>query len=226
MKRDIITSAIGILVLTLLLGIVYPLVITGVSQVAFPGNANGQKVYVGGKLVGSKIIGQAFADPVVNQKTGKVELDKNGNPVTSPDPRYFQTRPSGTTPADNAAATAFANYGPNSVVTEQAIAANVQAYIALDKAPDGTPYYPGGLTAAKIPVDAADTSASGIDPDISIANADIQGYRIAAVRHLSLSTVHQMISTYTAGRGLGFSGEPGVDVLELNLALNRLSGGR
>jgi K+-transporting ATPase ATPase C chain len=226
MKRDIITSAIGILVLTLLLGIVYPLVITGVSQVAFPGNANGQKVYVSGKLVGSKIIGQAFADPVVNQKTGKVELDKNGNPVTSPDPRYFQTRPSGTTPADNAAATAFANYGPNSVVTEQAIAANIQAYIALDKAPDGTPYYPGGLTAAKIPVDAADTSASGIDPDISIANADIQGYRIAAVRHLSLSTVHQMISTYTAGRGLGFSGEPGVDVLELNLALNRLSGGR
>jgi K+-transporting ATPase ATPase C chain len=223
MKRDIITSAIGILVLTLLLGIVYPLVITGVSQVAFPGNANGQKVYVDGKLVGSKIIGQAFADPVV--KNGKVQMS-DGNPVTTPDPRYFQTRPSGTTPADNAAGTAFANYGPNSVVTEQAIAANIQAYIALDKAPGGTPYYPGGLTAAKIPVDAADTSASGIDPDISIANADIQAYRIAAVRHLSLSTVHRMIATYTAGRGLGFSGEPGVDVLELNLALNRLSGGR
>jgi K+-transporting ATPase ATPase C chain len=223
MKRDIITSAIGILVLTLLLGIGYPLVITGVSQVAFPGNANGQKVYVDGKLVGSKIIGQAFADPVV--KNGKVQMS-DGNPVTTPDPRYFQTRPSGTTPADNAAGTAFANYGPNSVVTEQAIAANIQAYIALDKAPGGTPYYPGGLTAAKIPVDAADTSASGIDPDISIANADIQAYRIAAVRHLSLSTVHRMIATYTAGRGLGFSGEPGVDVLELNLALNRLSGGR
>jgi K+-transporting ATPase ATPase C chain len=223
MKRDIITSAIGILVLTLLLGIAYPLVITGVSQVAFPGNANGQKVYVDGKLVGSKIIGQAFADPVV--KNGKVQMS-DGNPVTTPDPRYFQTRPSGTTPADNAAGTAFANYGPNSVVTEQAIAANIQAYIALDKAPGGTPYYPGGLTAAKIPVDAADTSASGIDPDISIANADIQAYRIAAVRHLSLSTVHRMIATYTAGRGLGFSGEPGVDVLELNLALNRLSGGR
>src|ERR1700685_2410685 len=111
MKRDIITSAIGILVLTLLLGIIYPLFITGVSQVAFPGNANGQRVYVGGKLVASKIIGQDSADPVI--KNGKVQMS-DGNPVTTPDPRYFQTRPSGTTPPDNAAATEFANYGPNS----------------------------------------------------------------------------------------------------------------
>src|SRR5690242_21295355 len=94
LKRDIITSAIGILVLTLFLGILYPLVITGVSQIAFPGNANGQKVYVNGKLVGSKIIGQSFQRPV---------LDKNGKPkeeeeeiVTEPDPSYFQSRPSAT----------------------------------------------------------------------------------------------------------------------------------
>ena len=93
MKRDIITSAIGIVVLTLLLGIFYPLVITGISQVAFPGNANGQQVKLNGKLVGSKIIGQQFTDQVINKKTGKVELDKNGNPVTTPDPKYFQTRP-------------------------------------------------------------------------------------------------------------------------------------
>jgi potassium-transporting ATPase KdpC subunit len=218
LRRDIITSAIGIFVLTLILGILYPLVITGIGQVAFPGNANGQKVYVGGKLVGSKIIGQQFADVVTNPKTGKPKLDANGNPVTTPDPHYFQTRPSGTTPPDNAAGTAFANYGPNSTVTEQALASNIQTYIQLNGH-----YYPGGLTAAKIPVDAADTSASGIDPEISLANADIQAYRIAAVRHLSMSTVHQLISTYTLGRGLGFSGEPGVDALELNLALNRLS---
>jgi K+-transporting ATPase ATPase C chain len=222
LRRDIITSAIGILVLTLMLGILYPLVITGVSQVAFPGNANGQKVYVGGKLVGSKIIGQQFADVVTNPKTGKPKLDATGNPVTTPDPHYFQTRPSGTTPPDNAAGTAFGNYGPNSVVTEQALKANIASYLTLDKAPSGQPYYPGGLTAAKIPVDAADTSASGIDPDISIANADIQAYRIAAVRHLPISTVRGLISKYSVGRGLGFSGEPGVDVLELNLALNRL----
>jgi len=223
MKRDIITSAIGIIVFTLFCGIVYPLVITGVSQVAFPGNANAQQVYVHGKLVGSKIIGQNFADVVINKKTGKPEMS-DGEPVTVPDPHYFQTRPSGTTPADNAAGSSFANYGPNSIVTKDAIESNIQAYIALDKAPDGTPYYPGGLTAAKVPVDAADTSASGIDPDISVRNADIQAYRIAAVRHLTLAKVEQLISTYTAGRGLAFSGEPAVDVLELNLALNRLTG--
>jgi K+-transporting ATPase ATPase C chain len=215
MRKDIITSAIGIVVLTILLGIIYPLFITGVSQVAFPGNANGQKIYVDGRLVGSKIIGQNFADIVY--KNGKPEMS-DGNPVTTPDPHYFQTRPSGTDPADNDAATEFANYGPNSVVTKAALVANIQAYIALNGK-----YYPGGLTAAKIPVDAADTSASGVDPEISIANADIQAYRITAIRHLSLATVHGLISKYTLGRGLGFSGEPGVDVLEINLALNRLS---
>jgi K+-transporting ATPase ATPase C chain len=207
-------------VLTLLLGILYPLLVTGVSQVAFPGNANGQKVYVGGKLVGSKIIGQDFADPVINKKTGKPELDKNGNPVTKPDPRYFQTRPSATSPPDNAAGTTFSNLGPNSVATEQEISSNVQAYLALEK-----PYDPG-LTTAKIPVDAVNSSASGIDPDISPANADIQAHRVAAVRHLPMAQVMQLISKYTHGRGLGFSGEPGVNVLKLNLALDRVGGGR
>ena len=219
MRKDITTSAIGIVVLTLVLGVLYPLVITGISQVAFPGNANGQQVKLNGKLVGSKIIGQQFADPVINKKTGKVELDKNGNPVTTPDPKYFQSRPSATVPADNAAATAFSNAGPNNIATEQAIVANIQAYIALEK-----PYVPG-LTAARVPVDAADSSASGIDPDISPANADIQAHRVAAIRHLSLSRVMSLVSTYTHGRGLGFSGEPGVNVLELNLALDRLTGG-
>jgi potassium-transporting ATPase KdpC subunit len=219
LKKDIITSVLGILVLTLLCGILFPLVITGISQVAFPGNANGQQVHVGGKLVGSKLIGQNFGDIVVNTKTGKPKLDSAGNPVTTPDPHYFQTRPSGTAPADNAAGTAFANYGPNGTVTEQAIAANIKAYIALNG-----PYYPGGLTAAKVPVDAADTSASGVDPDISVANANIQAHRIAAVRHLPLAQVQQIVSRYTGGRGLGFSGEPTVNVLEVNLALNRLGG--
>jgi potassium-transporting ATPase KdpC subunit len=219
LKKDIITSVLGMLVLTLLCGILFPLVITGISQVAFPGNANGQQVHVGGKLVGSKLIGQNFGDIVVNTKTGKPKLDSAGNPVTTPDPHYFQTRPSGTAPADNAAGTAFANYGPNGTVTEQAIAANIKAYIALNG-----PYYPGGLTAAKVPVDAADTSASGVDPDISVANANIQAHRIAAVRHLPLAQVKQIVSRYTGGRGLGFSGEPTVNVLEVNLALNRLEG--
>jgi potassium-transporting ATPase KdpC subunit len=216
MKRDAITSAIGIVVMTLLLGILYPLVITGVSQVAFPGNANGQKVYVHGKLVGSKIIGQQFTDTVI--KSGKVQVDKAGNPVTVPDPKYFQTRPSATVPADNAAATAFSNAGPNNIATEQAIAANIQSYLALEM-----PYVPG-LTAAQVPVDAANTSASGIDPDISPANAAVQAHRVAALRHLQLSQVTALVSNYTHGRGLGFSGERGVNVLQLNLALDRLTG--
>jgi potassium-transporting ATPase KdpC subunit len=215
MRKEIITAALSMLVLTLLCGIVYPLVVTGVSQVAFPGNANGQKVYVSGKLVGSKLIGQNFADLVY--KHGKLEMS-DGEPVTTPDPRYFQTRPSGTDPADNAEASSFANYGPNSTITLAALKSNIAAYIALNGK-----YYPGGLTAAKVPVDAADTSASGIDPDISVGNADIQAYRVAAVRHLTRSVVDRLISKYTGGRGLGFSGEPGVDVLELNLAINRLT---
>jgi K+-transporting ATPase ATPase C chain len=218
LKKDIITSFIGMGVLILLLGIAYPLFITGVSQVAFPGNANGQQVHVGGKLVASKIIGQSFADPVINPKTGKVKLDANGNPVTTPDKKYFQTRPSATVPADNAAASSFSNLGPNSVLTKDAIQANIKSYLALEK-----PYDPG-LTLAKIPVDAVNTSASGIDPDISVANADIQAHRVASVRHLPLAQVNRLISTYTAGRGLGFSGEPAVNVVELNLALNRLGG--
>jgi K+-transporting ATPase ATPase C chain len=217
MKRDIVTSVIGIFVITLLCGIIYPLFITGVSQVAFPGNANGQKVYVNGKLVGSKIIGQQFATQAL--KNGKPET-QNGEPVTNPDPRYFQGRPSATVPPDNGAATTFSNLGPNSVATEQEIAGNITSYIQLNGS-----YYPGGLTAAKIPVDAADSSASGVDPDISPANADIQAHRIAAVRHLTMAVVMKLISKYTHGRGLGFSGEPGVNVLQLNLALDRLTGG-
>jgi K+-transporting ATPase ATPase C chain len=216
MKRDIVTSAIGIVVLTLFCGILYPLVITGISQVAFPGNANGQQVKVHGKLVGSQEIGQNFG--LQAYKHGKPEM-QNGVPVTNPDRRYFQTRPSATVPSNNAAATTFSNLGPNSVATEQEISSNIQAYIALNG-----PYYPGKLTAANVPVDAANTSASGIDPDISVRNANIQAHRVAAVRHVSLAAVMTLVSKYTGGRGLGFSGEPGVDVLELNLALDRMTG--
>ena len=213
LRKDFTRAALAMLVLTLLLGVLYPLVVTGISQVAFPGNANGQQVFVHGKLVGSKIIGQNFALQVF--KNGKPET-KDGVPVTTPDPRYFQGRPSGTVPPNNAAATSFANYGPNSTITKAAIQSNIASYINLNGR-----YYPGGLTAAKVPVDAANTSASGVDPQISVRNADIQAYRIAAVRRMPLGRVRALISRYTSGRGLGFSGEPGVNVLEVNLALNR-----
>jgi K+-transporting ATPase ATPase C chain len=218
MRRDIVTSAIGIIVLTVLIGIVYPLVITGVSQVAFPGNANGQKVHLGGKLVGSKIIGQSFSIPVL-EKNGKPKEEK-GVVVTEPDPRYFQTRPSATEGgAYNAAASTFSNLGPNNKATEEADAEHVKAYLELNK-----PYDPS-LTVASVPVDAANSSGSNLDPEISQANAWIQAHRIAAKRQLSLSVVDGLISKYTDARGLGFSGEQGVNVLELNLALDRLTGG-
>jgi K+-transporting ATPase ATPase C chain len=219
MRRDIVTSVIGIVVLTVLLGLLYPLLITGVSQVAFPGNANGQKIYVNGKLVGSKIIGQSFTKPV---------LDKNGKPkeveeevVTEPDPNYFQSRPSATEGgAYNAAASTFSNRGPNDKVTKEEDAESIKAYLELEKP------YDAGLTTAQIPVDAVNTSASNLDPEISPANARIQAHRIAAKRGLSLSVVDELISKYTDSRGLGFSGEPGVNVLELNLALDRLKGAK
>ncbi len=219
MRRDIVTSVIAMIVFTILLGLVYPLVITGVSQVAFPGNANGQQIHVNGKLVGSRIIGQNFGTPVL-EKNGKPKEVK-GAVVTEPDPRYFQSRPSATEGgADNAAASTFSNKGPNSVKTEEADAENIKAYLELNK-----PYDPS-LTVAKIPVDAVNTSASGLDPEISQANAWIQARRIAAVRRLTLATVNGLIAQYTSGRGLGFSGERGVNVLELNLALDRLTGGK
>jgi K+-transporting ATPase ATPase C chain len=213
MKKDIRTAITSILGLTLVLGILYPLVITGISQGVFPGSANGQLVYEHGKLVGSKEIGQQYTN-LVYTKSGKVKMD-DGEPVTTPNPRYFQTRPSGTDPADNDAATEFANYGPNDKVTEQVISANASAYLSLNKP------YDSSLTLSKVPVDAVDTSASGVDPDISPANAAIQAHRVAAVRHLPLSTVTALVHRFTGGRGLGFSGEPSVNVMELNLALDR-----
>ena len=222
MRRDLITAATAMLVLTLLLGIAYPLLITGVGQVAFPGNANGQQIKVNGKLIGSKIIGQSFSAPV---------LEKNGEPkeeeeelVTEPVARYFQSRPSATEGgAYNAAASSFSNRGPNSTRTAEADAENIKAYLELNAAPGGRRYDPA-LTVGRIPVDAVNTSASNLDPEISKANAWIQAYRVAALRRLPLSVVDGLISKYTEGRGLGFSGEEGVNVLELNLALNRLTG--
>src|ERR1700739_3112424 len=145
MRKDIVTSIIAMVFFTLTLGIVYPLVITGVGQVAFPGNANGQKVYVDGKLVGSKSIGQSFKQPVIG-KNGKPE-EKEEEVVTEPVKRYFQSRPSATEGGEyNAAASAFSNRGPNSIVTKEDDEENLKAYLELEK-----PYDPT-LTAAQVPV--------------------------------------------------------------------------
>jgi K+-transporting ATPase ATPase C chain len=188
-------SLIAIALATLLFGFVYPLVMTGFAQVAFKNKANGSLITRNGVVVGSRLAAQAFTSP-----------------------KYFQSRPSATAPAYNAGATTFANLGP----TSPDLAKNVKAAAAAILKLEG-PYNPG-LAIGDIPVDAVTTSASGIDPDISPANAALQSRRVAAVRHLPLATVQKLIHDSTDGRSLGFFGEPGVNVLELNLALDRLGG--
>jgi K+-transporting ATPase ATPase C chain len=178
---------------------------TGISQVAFPNKANGSQVKVDGKVVGSKLIAKAF---VID--TGK--KDSDGNPITRPDPKYFQPRPS---QSDySATGTFFSNRGPNSAVGRFFFRDALASYLDLERK------YDPGLTAAKVPVDAVTTSGSGVDPHISKANALIQAHRIAAVRRMPLQRVEDLIKANTDGRFLGVIGEPGVNVLELNLALD------
>jgi K+-transporting ATPase ATPase C chain len=222
MLRDLRSAFISMIVLTVLLGLGYPLLITGISQGIFPGKANGSLIKRDGVIVGSALIGQQFYEPVLG-KNGKQVVVK-GVAQTQPDPRYFQTRPSATN--DNGAGSSFSNLGPNDRTTLVAFQGYIASYLALNKAPDGQLYDPAVTSAAQIPVDAVDDSASSLDPDISVANARIQAYRIAALRHLSLASVDRLVATYTTGRSLGFLGEPGVNVLELNLALDRISGSK
>ena len=206
LARELVTATIAILVLTLVLGVAYPLAMTGISQVAFPNKADGSQVKVDGKVVGSRLIGRAF---VID--TGKKDAD--GNAITRPDPRYFQPRPS---QSDySATGTFFSNRGPNSAVGRFFFRDALDAYMALESR------YAPGLTRAKVPVDAVTTSASGVDPHISKANAVIQAHRIAAARHLPLDRVDQLVADNTDGRFLGVIGEPGVNVLELNLVLDK-----
>ena len=192
MLRDLRSSVIAVVVLTLIFGLGIPALLTGFAQAAFPHQANGSLISLNGKVVGSELAAQGFAQA-----------------------KYFHERPSATSPAYNAGATTFANLGP----TNPQLATNVQKAAQAILKLEG-PYNPG-LTIHQIPVDAVTTSGSGIDPDISPAYAQLQSRRIAAVRHLPLTTVQQLIATYTAGRSLGFFGEPGVNVLRLNIALDQ-----
>ncbi len=215
MRRDLISSLLAIVVITAIFGLAYPLVVTGISQVAFPGRANGSKIERDGKLVGSSLLAQDFRKPVLDAN-GKPKADKDGNPVLTPDTSYFQPRPS-TATGYNPAATAFTNLGPNSKDARDTFAANLAGYLKLERA------YDPGLTARRIPIDAVTSSGSGVDPHISEANAAIQAHRIASVRRVPLARVTQLIADNTDGRFLGLLGEPGVNVLELNLALDQLT---
>jgi potassium-transporting ATPase KdpC subunit len=198
MLKDIIGNLRGALVATVVLTVVfgfgYPALMTVFAQATFTNKANGSLIKSNGKVVGSKLSAQS-----------------------STSAKYFHERPSGTTPAYNAAGTTFANLGPTDPALAKAVQADVQAILKLEG-----PYNPG-LTVHDIPVDAVTTSGSGIDPEISPAYAALQSRRIAAVRHLPPATVQHLIKQSTDGRSLGIFGEPGVNVLELNIALDKES---
>jgi len=184
-------SALAVVVFTVALGLVVPIAFTGFARVVFPNKSNGSLIERDGQVVGSRLVAQGFKSP-----------------------RYFHERPSGTSPAYNAAATTFANLGPTNPDLAKNIRAAALAVLRLER-----PYNPG-LTIGDIPVDAVTTSGSGIDPDITPAYAKLQSARIAAVRGVSRGRVEQLINQNTDGRSLGFLGEPGVNVLKLNLALD------
>jgi K+-transporting ATPase ATPase C chain len=191
MLRDLKSGVIAVVLLTVVFGLVLPAIFTGFAQVAFSGQANGSLVKVGGKVVGSRLVAQGFSKP-----------------------QYFHERPSATAPPYNGGGTTFANLGPTNADLAKAVKQQAAAILKLEG-----PYNPG-LTIHDIPVDAVTTSGSGVDPDISPAYAALQARRIAAVRHLALPTVERLIQAHTDDRSLGFLGEPGVNVLKLNVALD------
>ena len=213
-RRDLLTSLLAVVLMTAVLGLAYPLVITGIAQVVFPGKANGSKVSFDGRTVGSRLIGQSFSEPKIG-RNGKPVLDEEGEEVLVPSPAFFQPRPSATGYSGDA--TFFGNAGPNSAELRDAIREDLAAYVKLEKP------YDESLTRDRVPVDAVTESASGVDPQISEANARIQAHRVAAVRHLSLAEVEGLISDHTDGRSLGVLGEPGVNVLQLNIALEEVA---
>ncbi|MFA6133091.1 MAG: potassium-transporting ATPase subunit KdpC [Phycisphaerae bacterium] len=188
--RTLIRQTIGtLMLLSLITGLAYPLLVTVVAQVAFPGQANGSLIVRNGKVVGSELIGQPFSDP-----------------------RYFWSRPSATSPIPyNAANSSGSNLGP----LNPTLADNVSRQVtALRTA--------GPAGKSPVPVDLVTSSASGLDPDISPASAEYQVPRVAKARHMDETKLRALVAANTHGRQLGFLGEPRVNVLMLNLALDRL----
>ncbi len=187
MRAHLRPALVILALMTLLTGVVYPLVVTGIGQVVFPWQANGSLIVKDGKVLGSVLIGQPFDDP-----------------------KYFWSRPSATSPfADNAASSSGSNLSPTNPELIKAVQGRVDALRAAD---------PGNT--APVPVDLVTASGSGLDPHISPAAALYQVARVAKARKLAPETVRQLVERHTEGRFLGFLGEPRVNVLALNLALD------
>ena len=189
MKKQIRPALVMLALFTVLTGLIYPALITGLSQIIFPYQANGSLITQNGQVVGSELIGQQFDQP-----------------------RYFWGRISDTSGvAYNASASGGSNYS----ALNPALQAQVETRLAALKAADPANTLP-------VPVDLVTASASGLDPDISVAAADYQAARVAKARNLTLDQVNTLIKKYTHGRILGFLGEQTVNVLELNLALDKI----
>jgi K+-transporting ATPase ATPase C chain len=197
----------AIVVLTVLLGVIYPLAMTGVAQALFHSNANGSMIQVGGKDVGSDLIGQAYTKQAM--KNGKPEVDADGKPVMVADPMWFQTRPSAAN--YDAMGSAASQYGPNNPDLLAAVAERRAAVAKLER-----------VKPAQVPPDAVTASGSGLDPDISPAYAALQVKRVARERGLDVAKVQQLVKQNTKGRVIGFLGEPTVNVVTLNADLAAL----
>ena len=186
-RRQLLPALVTFLALTVLTGLGYPLVVTGIAQLAFPGRADGSLVQRKGVVVGSTLIGQRFDGP-----------------------RWFHPRPSAAGDGYDAMASSASNLGP----TNPALLRDVRSRAAGYRRENGL------AANADIPPDVVTSSGSGLDPDISVTNARIQAPRVARARGLSLATVLELVAAHTDGRSLGFLGDPGVNVVELNLALD------
>ena len=189
MLRLLRQSVIILVSMTLLTGVIYPLIVTGVAQLAFPRQANGSLIVQDGKAVGSRLIGQSFNDP-----------------------KYFWSRPSATGPVPyNGGNSGGSNLGPLNPQLQQNVRERVDALHKAD---------PRAKT--PVPVDLVTASGSGLDPDISVAAAEYQIPRVAQARHLDEQRVREVVREHTQTRQWGFLGEPRVNVLELNLELDRI----
>ena len=186
-RRQIIPAIVAFLAFTVLVGLLYPLAITGIAQVAFPSRADGSLVKQDGKVVGSSLIGQDFSGP-----------------------QYFHPRPSSAGDGYDAMSSSASNLGPSNPELLQVVRKRLRLY----RAENGLP------PSQEVPADAVTGSGSGLDPMISPENARLQAQRVADARGMTLDQVMALVGASTTGRSLGFLGEPGVNVLELNLALD------
>jgi potassium-transporting ATPase KdpC subunit len=195
LMRQLRTAFIATVVLIVLFGVVYPLVVTGIAQVAFSHQANGSMVKADGRVVGSALIGQEFTGP-------------GGRPL----PRYFQPRPSAAGAGYDPTQSGGSQLGPSNPVLLRTVAQRVIAYRRFN----------GLAPGQAVPVDAVTASGSGLDPDISEANALDQAARVAQARGVPVATVIALVHAHVDARPWGFLGENTVNVLDLNLALDRM----